>query len=154
MTEPPQRLDRPTRRTALGFYALHNMDIEADVVPPRLGAKLRRNSQVGAVYIAMLAVASNHQGKGLGSLLLASALKRIKRLGTILEFGPLFSMRSMTGPKNFMSVMGSLRSYHRSVDYSCPWVQYREVWGQIEVALFRYAEATMVMTATEHMTPD
>jgi len=63
-------------------------------------------------------------------------------------------MRSMTGPKNFMSVMGSLRSYHRSVDYSCPWVQYREVWGQIEVALFRYAEATMVMTATEHMTPD
>jgi len=81
MTEPPQRLDRPTRKTALGFYALHNMDIEADVVPPRLGAKLRRNSQVGAVYIAMLAVASNHQGKGLGSLLLASALKRIKRPG-------------------------------------------------------------------------
>src|SRR5215472_10880109 len=33
-------LDRPTRRTALGFYALHNMDIEADVVPPPLGAKL------------------------------------------------------------------------------------------------------------------
>jgi len=74
-------LDRPTRRTALGFYALHNMDIEADVVPPPLGAKLRRNSQVGAVYIAMLAAASNHQGKGLGSLLLANALKRIKRLG-------------------------------------------------------------------------
>ena len=73
-------LDRPTRRTALGFYALHNMDIEADVVPPPLGAKLRRNSQVGAVYTAMLAVASNHQGKGLGSLLLANALKRIKRL--------------------------------------------------------------------------
>ena len=74
-------LDRPTRRTALGFYALHNMDIEADVVPPPQGAKLRRNSQVGAVYIAMLAAASNHQGKGLGSLLLANALKRIKRLG-------------------------------------------------------------------------
>jgi hypothetical protein len=42
-------LDRPTRRTVLGFYALHNMDIEADIVPPPLGAKLRRNSQVGAV---------------------------------------------------------------------------------------------------------
>ena len=74
-------LDRATRRTALGFYALHNMDIEADVVPIPLGAKLRRNSQVGAVYIAMLAVASDHQGKGLGSLLLANALRRIKRLG-------------------------------------------------------------------------
>jgi len=74
-------LDRATRRTALGFYALHNMDIEADVVPPPLGAKLRRNSQVGAVYIAMLAVASDCQGKGLGSLLLANALKRIKLLG-------------------------------------------------------------------------
>ena len=74
-------LDRPTRRTALGFYALHNTDIEADVVPPPLGAKLRRNSEVGAVYTAMLAVASSHQGKGLGSLLLANALKRIKRLG-------------------------------------------------------------------------
>lgn len=69
-------LDRPTRRTAPGFCALHNLDIEADIVPP-LGAKLRRNSQVGAVYLAMLAVASNPQGKGLGSLLLANALKRI-----------------------------------------------------------------------------
>ena len=74
-------LDQATRRTALGFYALHNMDVEADVVPPPLGAKLRRNSQVGAVYIALLAVASDYQGKGLGSLLLANALKRIKRLG-------------------------------------------------------------------------
>jgi len=27
-------LDRATRRTALGFYALHNTDIEADVVLP------------------------------------------------------------------------------------------------------------------------
>jgi hypothetical protein len=49
--------------------------------------------------------------------------------GTILEFGLLFSMRSMTEPKNFMSGMGFFHSYHRNVDYSCPWVRYREVWG-------------------------
>jgi GNAT superfamily N-acetyltransferase len=76
-------LDRPARRTpraAIGFRTLYNMDIEADVVPPPPRAKLRRNRQVSAVYIAMLAVASNHQGKGLGSLLLANAVKRIKRL--------------------------------------------------------------------------
>jgi len=38
-------------------------------------------SEIGAVYIAMLAVASAHQGRGIGALLLANALKRIKRLG-------------------------------------------------------------------------
>jgi len=57
-------LDWPTRRTVLGVYPLHNMDIEADIVAPPLGAELRRNSQVGAVYVAMLAVASDHEWEG------------------------------------------------------------------------------------------
>lgn len=74
-------LDRPTRRTLLGFYAMHNMDIEAELVPPPLGVRLRRGSQIGAVYISMFAVASAHQNRGIGALLLANALKRIKRLG-------------------------------------------------------------------------
>jgi GNAT superfamily N-acetyltransferase len=74
-------LDRPTRRTVLGFYAMHNMDIEAGLVPPPFGARLRRGSQIGAVYISILAVASAHQNRGIGALLLANALKRIRRLG-------------------------------------------------------------------------
>jgi GNAT superfamily N-acetyltransferase len=74
-------LDRPTRRTLLGFYALHNIDIEADFVPSPFGARLRRGSHLGAVYISMFAVASAHQKRGIGALLLANALKRVKRLG-------------------------------------------------------------------------
>jgi hypothetical protein len=48
----------------------------------------------------------------------------------------------MTEPKNFMSGMASFHSYHRNLDCSCPWVRYREIWGWIEVALFRDSSLT------------
>src|SRR5271166_319493 len=73
------------RGVVLGFYALHNMEIEARAVPPPLGMQLRRNAVAGAIYIAMLAVDRAWQGRGIGSRLLADALRRCKRVS--LESG-------------------------------------------------------------------
>jgi GNAT superfamily N-acetyltransferase len=68
------------RTTVIGYYALHNMHIEADAVPSPLGSSLRRDAIVGAVYIVTFAVDANWQNRGIGTRLFADALRRIKRI--------------------------------------------------------------------------
>ncbi len=73
-------LDPADKTTVIGYYAVHNMHIEACSVPPPTGASLRRDAVVGAVYVAMFAVDAKHQNKGVGTVLFADALRRVKRI--------------------------------------------------------------------------
>jgi GNAT superfamily N-acetyltransferase len=73
-------LDPADKTQIIGFYAIHNMHIEAQDVPNPFGAALRRDSVVGAIYIVMFAVASQWQNRGVGTALFAHALRRAKQV--------------------------------------------------------------------------
>lgn len=73
-------IDPADRKSVIGFYALHNLHIEADTVPLPFSSALRRGSMVGAVYIVMFAVDKKHQNQGIGALLFTHALRRARQV--------------------------------------------------------------------------
>jgi GNAT superfamily N-acetyltransferase len=73
-------LDPASKIDIIGFYAMHNMHIEVPDLPNPAGATLRRDAVIGAIYIAMFAVATRWQRRGIGAALFAHALHRAKRV--------------------------------------------------------------------------
>jgi GNAT superfamily N-acetyltransferase len=73
-------LDPTSKADIIGFYAMHNMHIEAQTLPSPAGAPFRRDAVVGAIYIVMFAVAVRWQSQGVGTTLFAHALRRAKRI--------------------------------------------------------------------------
>lgn len=59
-----------------GYYALNAHRFEADSLPSELTRNAPSHGGIPAVYLSMIAVDQHHQGKGLGKILLADALKR------------------------------------------------------------------------------
>jgi GNAT superfamily N-acetyltransferase len=70
-----------------GYYTLTATSIALSAFSPEITKKLPRYPVVPAVLLGRLAVAPHYQGHGLGSILLADALKRTARA----EFG-VFAM--------------------------------------------------------------
>lgn len=66
----------PPAKTVLGFYALNAHEIDATAIPEAQRRKLPGYPKFGAVYLSMIATTTVLQGKGIGSFLLADALKR------------------------------------------------------------------------------
>jgi ribosomal protein S18 acetylase RimI-like enzyme len=62
-----------------GYYTLTASSIALDALPPAIVKKLPRYPVVPAALLGRLAVARSHQGRGLGGVLLADALKRSAR---------------------------------------------------------------------------
>src|SRR6266511_3279768 len=62
-----------------GYYTLTAASIALNALSPEIAKKLPRYPVVPAVLLGRLAVASSYQGRGLGSILLADALKRVAR---------------------------------------------------------------------------
>jgi GNAT superfamily N-acetyltransferase len=62
-----------------GYYTLTATSIALDALPPAIVKKLPRYPVVPAALLGRLAVARSHQGRGLGGVLLADALKRAAR---------------------------------------------------------------------------
>ena len=60
----------------LGYYALNAHALEGDDLPADLTKKAPRFGSIPAVYLSMIAVDRRHQGRGLGRILLADALRR------------------------------------------------------------------------------
>lgn len=75
------RADAP--ETVLGYYSLSAGSLEAVNLPEQLQRRLPRYP-VPVVLLGRLAVADTHQGLGLGSLLLADALKRIAQANEVM----------------------------------------------------------------------
>lgn len=61
--------------TILGYYTLSSLAIELDALPHHLARKLPRHP-VPAALLGRLAVSQAAQGQGVGSILLADAVKR------------------------------------------------------------------------------
>lgn len=61
----------------LGYYALNAHRVETGELPASLEKNAPRHSGVPAAYLSMIAVDRRAQGRGLGRVLLADALKRL-----------------------------------------------------------------------------
>lgn len=61
----------------VGFYSLSMFTLSLDVIPARLAKKLPRYEAIPAALIGRLAREQSERGTGIGSLLLADALKRV-----------------------------------------------------------------------------
>ncbi|PJG83339.1 GNAT family N-acetyltransferase [Caviibacterium pharyngocola] len=70
-------------KNVIGYYTLSSSAIPINVLPAKIYQKLRYNLFPVAL-IGRLAIDENHQGKGLGSVLLFDAIERVKKnsLGT------------------------------------------------------------------------
>lgn len=67
-------------REVAGFYTLTATSVALDALAPEIIKKLPRYPVVPAALLGRLAVASSHQGKGLGAVLLSDALLRTARV--------------------------------------------------------------------------
>jgi len=63
----------------VGYYTLAAASVALNAMAPEIVKKLPRYPVVPAVLLGRLAVARDHKGQGLGSILLADALKRTAR---------------------------------------------------------------------------
>ena len=70
-----------THGTVAGFYTLAAASVALDALPEGFAKGLPRYPVVPAMLIGRLAVALEHQGKGLGTALIADAVVRADRLG-------------------------------------------------------------------------
>ena len=70
-------------RNVAGYYTLTATSVALSALSPEIVKKLPRYPVVPAVLLGRLAVSLSYQGLGLGSILLADALKRTSRA----EFG-------------------------------------------------------------------
>lgn len=66
--------DRPKK--VIGYYTLSSLSIELNQLPEKLSRKLPKHP-VPAVLIGRLAISQSAQGKGVGKMLLADAVKRV-----------------------------------------------------------------------------
>lgn len=60
----------------VGFYAVGPHSIDASELAPEMKKRLPSYDRISAYYLSMIGTHSDVQGKGVGSLLLADALKR------------------------------------------------------------------------------
>ncbi len=67
----------PGSPAVIGYYSINAHSIEGDGLPRALTKNNPRHGAVPAAYLSMLAADQRAQGKGLGRILLADALKRL-----------------------------------------------------------------------------
>lgn len=74
----------PEPHVIAGFYTLSSYTIDLGELPDDQSRRLPRYPEIPAALIGRLAVARDHQGKGLGEILLVDALRRIIETGDIV----------------------------------------------------------------------
>ena len=77
-TSPPD-----AQRQVIGYYSLSAGGLDATDLPEKFRHRLPKYP-VPVVLLGRLAVAESHQGKGLGSILLADALQRIAQASQVM----------------------------------------------------------------------
>lgn len=63
----------------VGYYALNAHTVSRSELPQRFARSSPGHGSIPAVFIAMMGIDHRHAGQGLGSVLLADALKRIEK---------------------------------------------------------------------------
>lgn len=70
-------LDEHAQQSILGFFTLSFLEVDVSGLPREYARHLPQSSRLPAAKLARLAVDRQHQGKGLGAIMLADAVKRI-----------------------------------------------------------------------------
>ncbi len=70
-------------KQVIGFYSLSAGSLDATELPERFRRRLPR-FPVPVVLLGRLAISTTHQGKGLGSILLADALQRVFQASQVM----------------------------------------------------------------------
>jgi ribosomal protein S18 acetylase RimI-like enzyme len=60
----------------VGYYALNNHSVNVATLPEQIRKRLPKYETIGAIYLSIVAVHSDHQNRGLGENLMAHALAR------------------------------------------------------------------------------
>lgn len=60
----------------IGFYALNSHSIDVSTLPPHLHKKLPSYPDISAIYLSVVGVHAEYQGKGLGKLLMGHVFAR------------------------------------------------------------------------------
>lgn len=76
----PAAAGSPGPTAILGYYTLSNYSLQLRELPADVTRRLPKYPMVPAALLGRLAVATLHQGRGLGELLLADALRRTLRV--------------------------------------------------------------------------
>ena len=71
-----------------GFYAVNSHAVDVSTLPPPLAKKLPRYPTIAAIYLSVVGVHEERQGSGIGSYLMADAMKRCVRVAD--EVGAAF----------------------------------------------------------------
>ena len=74
----------------IGYYALRSHSVSAFDMPEPWAKKAPRHGNLPAAFIAMMGVDQQFQGRAIGSILLADALKRIARLADAIGIWAVF----------------------------------------------------------------
>jgi GNAT superfamily N-acetyltransferase len=73
-----------TSARVLGYYVLNAHSIDAGELPDEIGRKAPQHRHVPATYVSMIGVDLSMQGKGLGFILLANALRQILKAAELV----------------------------------------------------------------------
>ncbi len=71
---------RPDSPNVIGYYSINSHAIQAHDLPGKFTRNAPSHGGIGAAYISTFGVDAKAQGAGIGTLLIADALKRIARL--------------------------------------------------------------------------
>ena len=104
-------LDRASGAIA-GYYTLSAASFSRRQLPEAV-AKRMPHYPVPAAILGRLAIDQRYQGRGLGELMLADAIKRVLRASEALAVHALASTRRTTAPRRSTSAMASWRSWTR-----------------------------------------
>ena len=61
----------------VGFYSMNAHSLESGELPASFARNAPRHGGIPAIYLSMIGVDQSMQGKGLGSILMADAMKRV-----------------------------------------------------------------------------
>jgi ribosomal protein S18 acetylase RimI-like enzyme len=64
------------QQSVIGFYALNSHSIDVHTLPEEQREKLPNYPQISSIYLSVVGVHTDHQGKGLGRLLMGHAFAR------------------------------------------------------------------------------
>lgn len=78
-TNPADRL-----APIIGFYAINTHSIDVTELPEEATKKLPRYETISAIYISAIGVTEEHQGKGLGTFLMADAFQKCVEVAEIV----------------------------------------------------------------------
>lgn len=98
--------DTPTK--VIGFYSLSSVSIELNHLPETLVRKLPKHPIPGAL-IGRLAVSQAYQGKGVGKMLLADAVKRVLSISDDIAVSALVVDAIDNIAQNFYEQFGFIR---------------------------------------------